>query len=271
MAAERVQSVDRAFQLLEHLADGGASLSLSELSQQADLPMPTIHRLLQALIGQGYVRQESTKRYALGPRLIRLGDAASRNLGSWVRPYLERLVDEFGETTNMAILEGVACVYVAQVASTNTVRMFTEVGRVVPLHSTGVGKALLSELTDEDVVERLHGAGMSRATPTTITTTSEMLAELRVIRDRGFAVDEGEQEVGVRCLAVPISGLPFPAALSVSGPSSRIGPDDPVLMAPSLQRVAAELAAAFGATRLDRQRATTGAQEMPAKTRGAAG
>lgn len=271
MASERVQSVDRVFQLLELLANEGAALSLSELSQQANLPMPTIHRLLQALIGQGYVRQEPTKRYALGPRLIRLGDAASRNLGAWVKPHLERLVQEFGETTNMAMLEGTACVYIAQVASTNTVRMFTEVGRVVPLHSTGVGKALLSELSDDAVFELLQHTGMSRATPTTITTVSDMLVELSGIRERGYAVDEGEQEIGVRCLAVPIPGLPFPAALSVSGPSSRISPDDPARMAPSLHRVASELAAAFGVSQLNHHKTTTGSREGQARQRDTAG
>lgn len=260
MAAERVQSVDRVFKLLELLADGGASLSLSELAQRADLPMPTIHRLLQALIGQGYVRQEASRRYALGPRMIRLGDAASRNLGAWVRPHLESLVQEFGETTNMAMLEGTACIYVAQVASAQTVRMFTEVGRVVPLHSTGVGKALLSELSDDGVVEMLGHTGMVRATPHTITTHPAMLAELGRIRKRGYAVDDGEHELGVRCIAVPIAGLPFPAALSVSGPSSRVGPDDPARMAPSLQRVASELAAAFGLTRVN-GRTTAGARD----------
>lgn len=261
MVAERVQSVERVFRLLEHLADGGASLSISELAQRVDLPMSTIHRLLQALISQGYVRQEASRRYALGPRMIRLGDAASRNLGAWVQPHLEQLVSEFGETTNMAMLEGTACVYVAQVASRQTVRMFTEVGRVVPLHSTGVGKALLSELGDDEVVEMLEHTGMASATAHTITAYPDMLAELGRIRDRGYAVDDGEQESGVRCIAVPIAGLPFPAALSVSGPSSRIGPDGPAHMAPSLHRVAADLAAAFGVSQQNGHKATARVRE----------
>ena len=108
-------SVDRVFQLLEHLADVDGALSLSELAQLTDLPMPTIHRLLRSLVGQGYVQQEPSKRYALGPRLIRLGESASRNLGSWVEPPWPSCVAEFGETTNMAMLKGDACVYVAQV------------------------------------------------------------------------------------------------------------------------------------------------------------
>jgi len=85
--AERVQSVDRVFQLLEHLADGENARSLSELTLLTGLPMPTIHRLLRSLVKEGYVRQESSKRYALGPRMIRLGESASRMLGSWALPH----------------------------------------------------------------------------------------------------------------------------------------------------------------------------------------
>ena len=112
-ASERVRSVDRVFQLLEHLADDGGSRSLSELTRLTGLPMPTIHRLLRSLINDGYVRQESSKRYALGPRMIRLGESASRTLGSWAMPHLAQVVAKCGETANMAMLEGDACDAVA--------------------------------------------------------------------------------------------------------------------------------------------------------------
>jgi len=244
---DRVQLVDRVFHLLEHLADADGALSLSELAQLTDLPMPTIHRLLRSLVGQGYVQQEPSKRYALGPRLIRLGESASRNLGSWVEPHLAKLVAEFGETTNMAMLKGDACVYVAQVPSPQSMRMFTEVGRVVMLHCTGVGKALMSTLSDDQVLGILARAGMPSRTPHTITEPEAMLGELQVIRSRGYAVDEGEQELGVRCVAVPVPGLSFVGALSVSGPSSRITVDDVPRIAPVLAEVAGRIAADFQA------------------------
>jgi len=263
-AVERVQSVDRVFALLELLADGGASLSLSELAERAALPMPTTHRLLRSLARQGYVRQEASKRYALGPRMIRLGEAASRNLGAWATPYLASLVEEFGETTNMATLEKDVCIYVAQVPSLQSVRMFTEVGRVVPVHSTGVGKALLSTVTDEQAVELLHRTGMPQVTPHTITTYAGMIAALAEIRERGYAVDNEEQELGVRCLAVPVQGLPFPAAVSVSGPSSRITLADTATMAPALERVASEMSAGFGVTAIPPAAAQLSTQPSPA-------
>ena len=145
-AASAVRSLERAFELLEHLADGGGEMALTELAEASGLPLPTIYRLMRTLVNRGYVRQEPSKRYSLGPRLIRLGETAGRLLGSWAQPVLAELVNEVGETANMAVLEGDEVVYVAQVPSRHSMRMFTEVGRRVRPHCTGVGKALLAQL-----------------------------------------------------------------------------------------------------------------------------
>jgi IclR family transcriptional regulator, acetate operon repressor len=239
----RVQSLTRAFDLLEHLADAGGSATLSQLATMSGLPLPTIHRLMRSLVGTGYVRQEASRRYALGPRLIRLGESASQMLGSWAMPYLADLVDRIGETANGAILEGDSVVYVAQVPSPHSVRMFTEVGRRVLPHSTGVGKALLSTLADDDVLALVQRTGMPAQTAKTITRPDRLLAELRTIRARGYAVDEGEQEVGVRCVAVPVLDAPVRAAISVSGPDSRVTLDRVGEIAPILLAAAEALVA----------------------------
>ncbi len=245
MTGDRVQSVDRAFTLLEHLADGGGSLSLSELATRSELPLPTIHRLIRSLLTQGYVRQEPSRRYALGPRMIRLGESAARMLGSWATPRLSPLVDQFGETTNMAMLDGDCAVYVAQVPSPRSMRMFTEVGRMVMLHSTGVGKAILSMLPDSEVTAIVARTGMPARTEHTIVTPEALLGSLATVREVGYATDDSEQELGVRCVAVPIGGLPFKAALSVSGPSSRVSVDQISEIAPVMQRAAAGLCEGF--------------------------
>jgi IclR family acetate operon transcriptional repressor len=236
-----VQSLNRAFDLLERLADAGGTLGVSELAAATGLPLPTIHRLLRSLTARGYVRQEPSRRYALGARLIRLGDAAGRALGVWAVPHLRRLVTEVGETANMAMLEGDAAVYVAQVPSPHSMRMFTEVGRRVMAHCTGVGKALLSQLDDEDVLDLVRRTGLPAMTDHTITTTDGLLGELRRVRGQGYAVDEGEQEIGVRCLAVPVDGGPGRIAVSVSGPSGRLTEERIPEIVPVLHRVAKEL------------------------------
>jgi IclR family acetate operon transcriptional repressor len=238
---ERVQSLARAFDLLEHLADAGGSATLSQLAETSGLPLPTIHRLMRSLVGTGYVRQDPSRRYALGPRLIRLGESASQMLGSWAMPYLADLVEQIGETANGAILEGDSVVYVAQVPSPHSMRMFTEVGRRVAVHSTGVGKALLSTLPDDQVRHLLERTGMPAQTSRTITDPEELLVALEHARRLGYTVDDGEQEEGVRCVAVPVVGTPVRAAISVSGPDSRVTLDRVDEIAPVLIKAAEAL------------------------------
>lgn len=237
-----VQSLDRAFGLLELMAAAGGDVALSELAAASGLPLPTIHRLVRTLVASGYVRQLPSRRYALGPRLIGLGDAASRMLGSWARPQLAALVDEVGETANMAMLDGDAVVYVAQVPSRHAMRMFTEVGRRVPAHCTGVGKALLARLPTAQVRALLARTGMAPQTEHTITEPDRLVRELDRVRRQGYAVDDAEQELGVRCVAVAVPGGPSTTALSVSGPAARVTWQAVARIAPVLQRAAAALA-----------------------------
>jgi IclR family acetate operon transcriptional repressor len=242
-----VQSLERAFDLLERMADAGGEVGLSELSASSGLPLPTIHRLMRTLVDCGYVRQQPNRRYALGPRLIRLGESASRLLGTWARPFLAELVDATGETANMALLDGDEVVYVAQVPSRHSMRMFTEVGRRVLPHSTGVGKALLAEVSPQEVRALLGRTGMPAATERTITDPDAFLAELDRIRGLGYAIDDNEQEVGVRCLAVTVPDSPTAAAISISGPAGRLTEAATDKIVPVLHDVARQLAQALTA------------------------
>ncbi|MDV6012823.1 IclR family transcriptional regulator [Haloechinothrix sp. LS1_15] len=236
-----VQSLQRAFELLEGLADTGGEASLSELAATTGLPMPTIHRLIRTLLSLGYVRQNANRRYALGSRLIRLGESASRQFGTWARPFLAELVDQVGETANLAVLERDEVVYVAQVPSTHSMRMFTEVGRRLLPHGTGVGKAMLSQLPADQVRELLRRTGMPAYTPHTHTEPDQLLSHLATIAEQGYSLDESEQELGVRCIAVPLSDAPVPAAISVSGPEGRLTKEAVTHIAPLVIDVARRL------------------------------
>jgi IclR family acetate operon transcriptional repressor len=217
-----VQSVERVFELLELITDAGGEVTLSELAGSTDLPLPTIHRLLRTLVSLGYARQLPNRRYALGPRLIRIGDGASRQLGALARPQLASLVKALGETSNMAMLDGDMVVYIAQVPSAHSMRMFTEVGRRVHTHASGVGKAILAQLDDEQVRGIVARAGMPTPTEKSLGNVEDLLADLKKIRERGYSIDDNEQEIGVRCYAMAIPGAPTPTAISVSGPVSRV-------------------------------------------------
>jgi IclR family acetate operon transcriptional repressor len=152
------------------------------------------------------------------------------------------LVDETGETANLAVLAGDQAEYVAQAPSRHHMRMFTEIGQRVDLHSTGVGKALLSQLDSAQVDDLLDRRGLPGRTEHTITSRVRLHAELERIRSAGFAIDEQEQELGVRCVAVPITGLSSGMAVSVSGPVTRMTESLVESTVPLLQSAARALA-----------------------------
>ncbi len=237
-----VQSVQRAFEILEVMAAGGGSaLALSDIAAATKRPAPSIHRLIRTLVELGYVRQDSSRRYALAPGLIRLGDGAARQFGTWADPVLSELVQTIGETANMAIIEGTQALYVAQVAGRHSMRMFTQVGRRVSMHSTAVGKALLCQLTDAEVRSILQVAGMPATTERSITDPDALLRELAAGRALGYVSEVGEQELGVSCVAVPVPGAPVLSAISFSGPEPRMTSDVVRRAALALQRAAATM------------------------------
>ncbi len=243
-AGDGVQSVHRALDLLEVVAARGGQLAIGEIAAATRLPLPTIHRLLRTLTSRGYMRQLPDRRYALGFRLVPLGGTASSMLGAGTERVLAGLVDALGETANLAILSGTHAQYVAQAPSRHTMRMFTEVGRQVELHCTGVGKVLLARLPEDRVREVVRRVGLPRYTEHTHTTETALLADLHDIRERGYAIDEQEQEDGVRCVAVSLLPEPMSTmAVSVSGPVTRMTDDVVARAVPLLHEAGTRLAA----------------------------
>jgi IclR family transcriptional regulator, acetate operon repressor len=243
-----VQSVHRALSLLELLAQAGGRLPVSELAQRSGLPLGTAHRLLTTLAVRGYVRQGPDRRYALGTALLPLGDAATRLLSSWAMPFLAELAEECGETVNLAVLDDDRVSYLAQAPGRHPMRMFTQVGRRVLPHSTAVGKVLLAWHDDGELRRVVSRLGLPERTPQTLTSLTTLAAELAAVRERGWAVDDEEQECGVRCIAVPIGpGPDAVVALSVSAPASRLEAGRPEVVA-ALRRTAEELAGRLSST-----------------------
>ena len=242
-----VQSLDRAFAILEAMADAGGVIGLSQLATDSGLPLATIHRLVRTLVDLGYVRQEPSRQYSLGPRLMRLADTSTKRLGTLAHPYMTAVVEQLGESVNLAVLDGEEIVYVAQVQpSQNFMRMFTEVGRRAKPHTTAVGKAILAAEPDQAVLDLLKRTGMPRRTEHTITDPNTFLADLHRVRARGYALDDGEQEVGVRCVAVAVPDAPRAMALSMSGPLPRMSDAVVEKAAPILQGAAAQISAELG-------------------------
>lgn len=245
-----VQAIERALILLEQLAGAGTWVSISELSQATRQPVGTVHRLLMTLMARGYVMQnERTRRYRLGPA-CRLLASQAQTQHDWQKlatPLLQQLVELSGETANLAILNGNSATYVAQAQSTRLVRMFTALGDPIPLHASACGKVLLAHQPEQLVALHIEQAGLPAFTSTTITDLERLRQELSLVKVRGYAIDNGEQEEGVHCLSVPVFGsaTQVQAAISISGPSSRLNEQRMLGLFPQLKRVSAALSSAL--------------------------
>jgi IclR family transcriptional regulator, acetate operon repressor len=241
-----VQSVVRAMTTLETIAASGGVLGVSQIAARSGLSVPTVHRIVRTLVDLGYLRQEPSRLYALGPRLLLLADSSSAMMRSTAQRHLSRLVDELGETANLAMLDGSQVAYVAQAPSRHAMRMFTEVGKRVMPHCTAVGKALLLATPPDDVRVLLQRNGMPRRTDMTITDPDTFLEHLAAAALDGYALDDGEQEIGVRCVAVPVPDAPVRLALSISGPAPRMTPELVRRAVPLLTAVACDFSADLG-------------------------
>ncbi|MCR3922128.1 MAG: IclR family transcriptional regulator [Firmicutes bacterium] len=224
-----VQSVERALTLVEILAEEAVPMSITDIAKQVELKISTVHRLLATLIYKGYVEQEvGTSKYKLSLKLLSLGQASiyPLDLRSTARPFLDELVERCNETANISILDNGEVVYIDQKESNNIVivKMFSTIGTRRQAHCTGSGKVMLAYLPPADQERILATLELTPYTNETITDMEILKKELERIRKQGYALDMGEREKDMRCVAVPIikHGGEVIAALSVSGPSTRI-------------------------------------------------
>ncbi|HEY8341187.1 MAG TPA: IclR family transcriptional regulator [Egibacteraceae bacterium] len=242
-----VQSVERALDVLEALGASEGALGLTELIQETGLPLATVHRLLGTLAGRGYIRQDpDSRKYLLGPSVLKLREPYTRLFGVWARRHLQELAEVSRETANLAVLDGNHVVYIAQVAAPRKLRMFTQVGNRVLPHSSAVGKVLLAFGPRDDAERIIDRTGLPARTANTITDRRRFFAELDQVARQGYAVDAGEEEDGVRCVAVPVFVVGQPvAAMSVSGPAARLEARGTDRLVAEMTRIAAALSASL--------------------------
>jgi len=223
----RVQVLDRALAALEILANRDGECSLADLCTEMKLHKSTVHRLAMVMEQHRLVEKNpDTGRYRLGLRLFEFGSKAiaAMDLRGRARPYLDRLQRQFGETVFFCILDDGQVFYVEKVESQQSVRTACTVGSRAPAYCTAVGKAMLAELAEQEVLDVIRRWGLKAVTANTITSAAALKAELRAVRSRGYAIDDEEKEEGLRCVSAAVrghSGKLF-AAMSVSGPAFRL-------------------------------------------------
>ena len=247
----QVQSLTRGLSILECLGLAEGGVTLTDIGQRVQLPPSTVHRLLATLERMGYVYQAGELgRWYVGVQAFTVGSSflASRDFIAQSHPFMRRLMDQSGETVNLAILDGTEAVFVDQVQCREMMRTIVKLGSRAPLHASGVGKAMFASLPDDQIDAILKVRGLPRITGNTITTPETMWASLRVIRQRGWSFDDEEHALGTRCVAAPIydEHAETLGAISLAGPSSRL-PDERIRqLGPLVAHMAEELTHRLG-------------------------
>lgn len=221
-----VQSVDRTLMILEELSKYKNGCGVTELSNALSLHKSTTHRLLTSLLNRGFVKQDIvTNNYQLGGKLLLLAGALldSIDIRNIARPYIQELSRNTGEVVHLAVLDGDEAIYIDKVESShqNNLRLYSQIGKRVPLHCTGVGKALLCGMEFNRIKEILKEEDMYKYTPNTIDNYVDFEIELNKIKEQGYGFDEIEHEEGIRCVAAPIYDhhQKVVASISIAGPT----------------------------------------------------
>lgn len=220
------QTLDRALSVLLQIgASGGRGLTLAECTSTLGYSKATTHRILRTLARQGFLRSDDRNVYTLGVTNLRLGmDFLEQlDLRREALPLLRELAEQTGETVHLGVLHGSDVVYIEKVESSQAVRMFSRIGHTMPAFSTGIGKAILAFLPEEEL-QGLLPERLPRRTPHTITSKGKLLRDLAAIRERGYSIDDIENENAIRCVGAPVfdhTGAVC-AGISVAGPETRV-------------------------------------------------
>lgn len=223
-----IQSLARGLKIMELLAASADTVGVTELADELGIDKSSVSRLVQTLASRGYAEQDpQSRRYRLGPQVVRLSRSLLTRmpLREEAKPFLIELVDRTGECAHLAILAQNQALYIDQVESPASLRVTTGVGTLAPLHCTALGKSLLAFDGNAVLPETLPAF-----TPRTITDPESLRLHLEQTRCQGYALDDEEYELGVRCVAAPIYDYrgKVVGAIGISGPAGRM----------SLERVA---------------------------------
>lgn len=249
-----VQSAERIFQVAEMLAEHG-EMGLMEISAALGLHKSTVHRLLMSLVYMGYAKQDAeTQKYMLSYKIVSMaGKILDRmDILKVAKPYMERLSDLSGETVHLVQREENNILYIYKIeAKVGTIRMVSHVGMVHPMYCSGVGKAIMATLPEKEVKQIWNESIIEKKTEHTITDYEEMKRVLAEVRECGYALDDEENEQGVRCIAASLRDYHNEVryAFSISGPVSRMTRERVEELSVDVKKVQEELSRELGGFR----------------------
>jgi len=225
-----MKSLRKVLDIIDEVGEAG-SMGIREISSRTGFPSPTVHRILSTLVERRYLEKDpSTKKYALSLRFLQLGTKVQQrfNLPAVARPHMHRLMLQTKESVNLAVKDGDEAVYLDHIRSDySLLQLFTQAGAHVSLYATGVGKLFLSQMSQQELDSYLERVTLTPRTPHTFVEPGVLDKELSRIRSSGFAVDDEEFEMGVRCVAALLFNHlgEHVGAISISGAVVRITPD----------------------------------------------
>jgi IclR family acetate operon transcriptional repressor len=245
------ESLRRAVHTLDTLARAETDLSIREIAESTEVSKSAVQRLLSSLVETGLAVQDpATRKYGLGPRTLVLGTAYQRriDLRSVALPHMSRLRDLTGETVGLSVRVGDELLHVEQVESASALRRSFEIGRTLPLWCGAPSRLFLADLADEEAASVVRSRRSSAIVPADPPTADELLASVRVCRERGFALAFGETLAGVNTVAAALHGADgrVAATLSITGPSTRLDEEALLRWVPLLQETGSTVSALLG-------------------------
>jgi len=226
MTERFIQSIVRAADVLELFLLAHQELSVKEISEKLGLSKSTVHGIIKTLEFRGYLQQNPDDlKYRLGMKLFELGNRVSQqfDLGKIARPVIKELVEKLKETVHLVMFERGEVIYIEKLDGPHALRIYSQVGKRAPIHCTGVGKAILAFQTEKEQEQLLAGE-LETFTEYTMTNKEEIKKQLESIRKQGYAIDDEEIELGLKCVAAPIFDHKGKAigAISCAAPKMRI-------------------------------------------------
>ncbi|WP_202081689.1 IclR family transcriptional regulator [Caldalkalibacillus salinus] len=246
-----IQSVDRALKILELLKDHPQGLGVTELANRFGVAKSTIHRLLMTLEHHQYIQQDETQgTYQLGLKFLEMNEIVVGNLDivRIARPVLERLSEEAGEISHLVMLDQDEILYIDKVETSSTIRIYSQTGKRAPLYCTGVGKAIIAHIDHPQQRKLVDKMDYQPYTKHTICDRESLLIELDKIKSQGYAEDNEEHELGIRCIAAPIFDHEGRAnyAVSVTGPLTRMSDNRIEALIPKVKEAALQVSRKLG-------------------------
>ena len=247
-------AVEKAIAVLESISEAREPRRLGDIANELGLRKPTVHRILQTFTRAGYVAAYADGVYGVGPRALRLGarflDSDYRRIAE---PILRDLHDRVGHTVHFAVRTGAMAVYVSKIEGDRPYQMVSRIGMPIPLHCTAMGKAILAELSDDERRDALGAAPLVARTEHTFVSRPRLLAHLAEVAAQGYAIDDEENEINVRCLgaAVRHGGGAILGGISVSALTFTFSMEQAHALGPTIREAADELSAALGAPSVD--------------------